>query len=688
MSYCHADQSWAAWLHRSLESYRVPKRLVGANGLHGRVPARLNPIFRDRDELSSASDLSAKIKEALANSTALLVICSPAAVRSKWVNEEIRYFRSLGRTRIYCVIVDGDPQSSDPAQLCFPAALLEREDHQPVEPLAADVRDWADGKTLAKLKLVAALAGVRLDELRQRDKQRSRRLKLSAGFAILVAVLLVGTSVQSRLAEKNARSAKQAQQVSAENMLKEFLVQSDRLADIADLETRKAFGQVLSGYLAQLDPADLTIESRRQLGVVLSHRGVILVDEGQLEQAMDVFKSARETLQLLVDESQRDEQALYDLSQVEYWIGQVHLDMGQMDEAAESFDAYTQVSRALHELAPENAKYTMEVCYALSNRGNLENRRTPSDPRLVLDLFQTALDFNLEAASQDSSYGYELAESHAYLADAWLGVCDLEQAMLQRQIAVELAARHYKLNPVSNTSKQDYANALSGLSAAQLMMGQLASALENRQQALTLQKELVEEDPGNMKKRWMLLRKTAYLAVYLELLGHAEESWKTSLATEASMREMLERDQDLRIDNAIAYGMFLRDFAYRAYRKGEVALADRLLAESIQYLAELALQHPDNKKGLYELALAYFYYWSENNATLPNDSASAWLAMVQKTSSLQSCAELDMASRQAVMAGDRQQAQVYASRLLQRGYNEPQFKRFCSDYGICLEEGQ
>jgi len=176
--------------------------------------------------------------------------------------------------------------------------------------------------------------------------------------------------------------------------------------------------------------------------------------------------------------------------------------------------------------------------------------------------------------------------------------------------------------------------------------------------------------------------------MYLELLGHAEESWKTSLATEASMREMLERDQDLRIDNAIAYGVFLRDFAYRAYRKGEVALADRLLAESIQYLADVALQHPDNKKSLYALALAYFYYWSQNNATLPNDSASAWLAMVQKTSSLQSCAELDIASRQAVMAGDRQQAQVYASRLLQRGYNEPQFKRFCSDYGICLEEGQ
>ena len=119
MSYCHADESLAVWLHKSLESYRVPKRLVGSAGLHGPVPAKLSPIFRDRDELSSAGDLSSKIKDALSDSETLLLVCSPSAARSRWINEEIRYFRSLGGRRIYCVIVDGDPQSSDPQIACF-----------------------------------------------------------------------------------------------------------------------------------------------------------------------------------------------------------------------------------------------------------------------------------------------------------------------------------------------------------------------------------------------------------------------------------------------------------------------------------------------------------------------------------------------------------------------------------------
>jgi len=688
MSYCHADRSWAARLHKSLESYRLPKRLVGTTGLHGIVPARLTPIFRDRDELSSAGDLSAKIKDALADSESLLVVCSPAAVLSKWVNEEIRYFRALGGARIYCVIVAGDPQASDQQQFYFPAALLEREDHHRVQPLAADVRKWADGKSLAKLKLVAGLAGVRLDELRQRDKQRKRKLQLAAGFAIIVAITLLTTSIQSRIAEKNARIAQVAQQASAESMLTEFLAQSERLEDIADLETRKAFGKVLSSYLAQLDPSDLTIESRRQLGVGLSHRGVILVEEGQFEQALEVFENAKKTLQLLVVESQRDEQAIYELGQVEFWIGQVHLDMGRMKEATTSFNAYAEISEALHRMRPENAKWTIEACYALTNLGNLENRRIPSDPSRVLRYFQSALDLNEEAARQNQTYERELAESHAYLADAFLGVCDLEQAIVQRKMGVDLAARHYRLNPVSNKLKQDYAYALFGTSRVQQRAGQLGPAIETLQLALELQSELVKEDPGNLKKRWNLLRKTAFQAKYLELSGHEDESWNMSLAIESSMKELAEQDQDLRIDNAIEYGMFLRDFAYRAYRKGERSFADRLIAESIRRLADIAQQHPDNKQGLHELALAYFYYWQQNHAAFPDDSAAAWLTIVKATSNLQSCDELDIGARQALMEEDRGLAQTYVTRLIERGYHEPAFQRFCFEHGLCLTEGQ
>ncbi|HKX55889.1 MAG TPA: toll/interleukin-1 receptor domain-containing protein, partial [Xanthomonadales bacterium] len=155
ISYSHRDETWARWLQNALERYRVPRHLVGMPGAFGPIPARLNPVFRDREDLSSASDLTAQIKGELERSESLVVICSPAAAASPWVGEEIRYFHSLGRAdRILAVIVGGDPQARDPADSCFPQAMLNSGDGVRREPLAADARRYADGKRLALLKIV------------------------------------------------------------------------------------------------------------------------------------------------------------------------------------------------------------------------------------------------------------------------------------------------------------------------------------------------------------------------------------------------------------------------------------------------------------------------------------------------------------------------------------------------------
>jgi hypothetical protein len=165
ISYSHQDEPWGRWLQRALEGYRVSRHLVGKDGEFGKIPARISPVFRDREDLSTSTDLTHSISREMSQSETLVVICSPAAARSRWVNEEIRYFQSLGRgDRVYALIVDGEPGAADPEQDCFPAALVMQEDGSRGEPLAADVRKWADGKLLAKLKLISAILGIRLHQ--------------------------------------------------------------------------------------------------------------------------------------------------------------------------------------------------------------------------------------------------------------------------------------------------------------------------------------------------------------------------------------------------------------------------------------------------------------------------------------------------------------------------------------------
>jgi len=104
ISYSHRDEKWARWLHRALETYRVPKHLVGQTTAMGVIPARTAPVFRDRDELASATDLGTILRAALAGSACQIVICSPASAASHWVNEEILSFKRLGRAdRIFCL---------------------------------------------------------------------------------------------------------------------------------------------------------------------------------------------------------------------------------------------------------------------------------------------------------------------------------------------------------------------------------------------------------------------------------------------------------------------------------------------------------------------------------------------------------------------------------------------------------
>ena len=281
ISYRHADnkepgRQWATWLHQAIETYEVPVELVGkTNGRGEKIQSRIFPIFRDEEELPANADLGNSIASALDSTSVLIVLCSPRAVASTYVAEEIEYFKKLGRSdRIIAAIIDGEPNTSwdegklastfTPEDECFPIPLQFEYDKQGnrtkkrAEPIAADFRINNQGATeeawtsieayrqqlkikqltsknevkdktesyqkqqrLMLLKIIAGVLGVPLGELTQRDKeyqfelerQKTKKLRRWLSAVAFLSVIAIGAGITATFKQKEAEEQRLVAQV-------------------------------------------------------------------------------------------------------------------------------------------------------------------------------------------------------------------------------------------------------------------------------------------------------------------------------------------------------------------------------------------------------------------------------------------------------------------------------------------
>jgi tetratricopeptide (TPR) repeat protein len=301
ISYNHRDRSSAQWLHRALESYHPPKGVVLGDSPHN----ALRPIFLDRAELPSSSDLAASVREALKASRYLIVVCSPTAARSRWVNEEVRYFKSLGRgNRILALFVAGDAHHPGSPEDCLPPALRYLVDDQGQitsivvpEPLAADIRPGGDERRTAMLKVAAGMLEVPLDRLVQRDNARRQRrlMQVAAGALIgcLAFALLSVVAVKSRNEAERQRRIAVQQSLTAQRTVG-FLKSLFAVSDPSEARGRSITArEVLDRGVKQIDSqlndepvvrADLMTT----LGEVYGSLGLLREGGGLLQRAQSI----------------------------------------------------------------------------------------------------------------------------------------------------------------------------------------------------------------------------------------------------------------------------------------------------------------------------------------------------------------------------------------------------------------
>jgi tetratricopeptide (TPR) repeat protein len=684
ISYSHSDERWAKWLQRSLERYRVPRRLVGKQGDHGTIPRRLRPVFRDREDLSSASDLSGRIKQELDRSEFLVVICSPEAAASRWAGEEIRYFREQGRDdRILSIVVAGDTHADAGADCCFPDALLVAPDGSRREPLAADVRRYADGKHLALLKIIAGLLGVRLDELRRRDAQRRLQRRLSWGSATVVLVLVLGWLLYSQAA---SREAAKVQRANTEDLLSYMLGDLERLDPIAGVESVTVEHSEYDPRARTLGLRSLDADSLLEKAMAWREAAGDLNWEGKLQPALEQSMDSHAALIELHRREGNTDRILFELGQAEFYVGEIQVQMGDLDSAREHWIHYGALTRKLLNRQPDNPRYVMELSYTLMNLGALEHRFPSPDIEKSLELLQAALQYNQIALVLDPDnleYRDSLSGELAWLADTWLMKCSLGNALTTRQETVDLTRELAKDNPGDSYYEQNLAFSLTGLAGVQRQIGLDEEAIGSFEEAVDIFRAMHESEPANEDIEWNMLIRNSMLA---DLLAWQNELDRSALIMESvtgRIRDLAGEEANVHVQRRIDTGLIDLTHARILLARGDAAEAERRLESSLSQLAGLVAERPDEGKALEALGWAVFDYWEQFGRLPPEVEGLLPEDFLPGPDEVEFCSAADQAARLAVIEGDLLSARQYVDHALSRGYFDASFTAFCKRYDLC-----
>ncbi|HEX8625598.1 MAG TPA: toll/interleukin-1 receptor domain-containing protein [Allosphingosinicella sp.] len=509
VSYCHKDKAFAAWLQRRLEGYRLPRRLADrVTPLPGQAPGRIGPVFRDREDLSAATDLSAAVREAIAASSALVVVASPEAARSRWVEREIALFRELHpEAPILVALAAGEPAESMPEAL-----------RTGPEPLAADFRRVGDGKRLAFLKIVAGLADLPLDTLVQRDAQRQVRrvTAVTAGAAMLVLIMALLLVMALR-----AREEAERRRVTADEMIGKLLTEvRGELEGTGNVKLMVAVNQLAMDYYGKQG------NLRRLADDSLAHRARVLHKLGQDDEkrsrydaALAKFSEAHRSTAAMLAKAPSHPDAIFAHAQSEYYLGLIAKRRKDRAAATRYWAGYLAQAQALAKAEPGSVRSLLELGYANGNLCDL-NREDGYALKVAERQCAAAIRFEQAALARSSEILLALANRHGAMALTQLALKRHDEALESRRKEAALLDPLIAIDPAN----VEYAlrRCWSDIGAANVWTaaGRPARAVPILRQSLERQQAVFSARSDDGRVIEARLRTLLHLAQALRELGH------------------------------------------------------------------------------------------------------------------------------------------------------------------------
>ena len=521
MSYSHADEAVAERLHHALETFKIPRDLSLS------TDKNLYPIFRDTTELTAHHSLSEKIQDAVNTSRFLIVLCSPAAKSSHWVNEEIRLFRSLhGEASILCVLIEGTPETS------FPPSLIEGGR----EPLAANLGRSRDSFRLGVTQLAASMLGVGLDALIRRETKRRRvRTRLLTTGSVVFAALM-GSMAWTAV---NARDAAEVSRTEAEKMVEFMLTDLKQdLEPVGRLNILDDVGNRVTDYYNAIPLPDMDDDRLARQARARHLLAQVAVDQGKMDKAKDEIDAAYQATEEVLRRNPENTDAIFAHAQSAYWLGLIHYYLGNLAEVETPWLEYNKLGQELYKSDKKNFDWVMEAAWGQNNLGTLSRHHySESKTRESITYYSQAITYFKEALA---------------------------------------------INPDSKSAKYELSNVLAGRASGELAFGTAKQSRAFKIDELEYRSSLIEDFPYDKKLDFEKLKAELnyYHNFFLELSESQEKSVKGLLQ---KLYEMTLHDPE-----NLSYKISFLDYTFEYISKMDLPSKIYLLPEIKEVTLQLS----------------------------------------------------------------------------------------------------
>ena len=620
ISYSHQDKKFGKWLHKAIENYKIPKSL---REKYPNLPKDLKrSIFIDDEELPIASALPDNLSHALESSELLIVVCSPSATQSYWVDTEIAHFKHYhGEGKVLAVLKDGEPNASystvyDHTLEAFPESLryvLDDEGNitdKRTEPLAADARKQSTKKK-ALLKLIAGILKVDFADLWERDKKETKKRRVIYGslFAVFVAVSIyasvqfVGDQGNKELERINNRINKIEYDIRHDELpVKKVIALNKELKKLkVDKENKEASLKVLGKLKTSLGKKAERVykkEGAKAAINVLTSRTALASQDAKLKE---ISKENLATAKLYVEiyEFEKAEEN-YKRSIGIFFDYENAFEYGKFLSNQNDFKQSIEIYEKLLNQQLEKSEIA-SVYDSLASLYYTLNRLKEAEVSFEKSLkIRKAL-----ARNNPEMYNSEVASSFNSLAILYNNTSRFKEAEMVHKKALEMRRKLAKNNPEAYSF--EVASSLHNLGELYYKMHNLKKAEELFKEALEIRRKLVKKNPEMYNP---------HLAGSLNNLGYLYNNIKRFEEAEKLFNEALSIRRKLAKNNPEAYNhhlaLSLSNLA-RFYRDTKhLSEAEELYKEALQIIRKLAKNNPEAyseylSSSLSHLAIIYSY---------------------------------------------------------------------------------